>query len=196
MSPAATHSTPVRERVLATASDLFYRQGYHATGINQIIAESGVAKASFYDHFPSKEALLQTYLRYMVEKEIAEMEEVVWALPTPEERFFGPLGVLIPWFTCTDFRGCPFQNILSEAPFDDPVVRELAQSHRENVRGLLAKVSKDLVQARPDLADMDPQEIANLYLIMVEGAIAVAVAYRATWPVEAVEQHLKDWLHL
>jgi len=56
-----TSSSP-RDRILQVASDLFYRQGYHATGINQIIREAAVAKASFYDHFSSKEALAVAYL--------------------------------------------------------------------------------------------------------------------------------------
>ena len=52
-----------RERIIATANELFYRQGYHQTGINQIIEESGVAKATFYSNFKSKEELCVEYLR-------------------------------------------------------------------------------------------------------------------------------------
>ena len=65
MSKAATTrpAGPPEERILAVASELFYRQGYRATGINEVIARSGVAKATFYNHFPSKEDLCLAYLQ-------------------------------------------------------------------------------------------------------------------------------------
>lgn len=197
MSAVATPKpSPVRDRILATAMDLFYRQGYHATGINQIIAESGVAKASFYDHFPSKEALLHEYLREIAEKEFAETEAAVRALPTALERFFGPFGVLIPWFECSDYRGCPFQNILAESPPEDPLVRQLALVHRENIRGLIRDVSEDLFAERPELKDRDMEKLIDLYLVLFEGAIVTSVAYRAPWPVETAKRHLEEWLGL
>jgi AcrR family transcriptional regulator len=72
----ATRS-PVQDRIMAAAADLFYRQGYRATGINQVIAESGVAKASFYDHFPSKDDLLYAYVLDTSRRELADVRSQV-----------------------------------------------------------------------------------------------------------------------
>ena len=62
---------PARERILVTAHELFYRDGLRATGIDRIIAESGVAKLTFYRHFPSKDALIRTFLDYRHERWMA-----------------------------------------------------------------------------------------------------------------------------
>src|SRR5579862_3034028 len=60
--PAAPKASAARERILATAADLFYRRGIHAVGVDAIVAESGVAKMSFYRHFPSKDDLIRAVL--------------------------------------------------------------------------------------------------------------------------------------
>ena len=59
-----TSTLPARERILVTAHELFYRDGLRATGIDRLIAESGVAKLTFYRHFPSKDDLIRTFLDY------------------------------------------------------------------------------------------------------------------------------------
>ena len=194
MKTRATDS-PVRQRILAAAFDLFYGQGYRATGINQVIAESGVAKASFYDHFPSKDDLLHAYLEALAGKEFEEMRGEVAKYATAREKFFAPLRSLVPWFEASDYRGCPFQNILAEARADDARVREIARQHRENTRGLLEELAKGLISEEPELGRLDPDELAATYQLLLEGAIATAVAYRAMWPVEracnALEQLLR-----
>ncbi len=67
MLSMASRTTPsgasaARERLLRTASDLFYREGIHAVGVDRIVAEAGVTRATFYRHFPSKEDLVEAYL--------------------------------------------------------------------------------------------------------------------------------------
>ena len=105
-----------KERIVATTFDLFSRQGYNSTGINQIIAEAEVAKASFYQHFKSKEDLCVEFLNvdfliYMNEKE--------------------------------HFRGCSFLNILSEIPADNVKILEVIQSHKADLRNYFLKLLKD-----------------------------------------------------
>jgi AcrR family transcriptional regulator len=181
---------------MAVASDLFYRQGYRATGINQVIAASGVAKASFYDHFPSKADLLYAYAQEMARREFAELQEAVMALPSARERFFGSFLVLTPWFTASNYRGCPFQNVVAEAPAEDPRVREVAQEHRESLRGFFRARAQDLVNERPQLAGMDLDALTDTYLLLFEGAIATSVAYRSAWPVAAAVRALEGILEL
>jgi len=186
----ATSSSPVRQRILETASDLFYRQGYQATGINQIIADSAVAKASFYDHFPSKVDLLVAYAEATAAREMREMREEVMALPTARERFFAPLRLLPPWLESCDYRGCPFQLLLSEAPPDEPRIRAIARRHHEEVRLLFRHIAWDLIRGDPGLAHHDPEVLADTYLVLFDGAIALAVAYRDDWPIKHAERDL------
>ncbi|MBX3177093.1 MAG: TetR/AcrR family transcriptional regulator [Candidatus Hydrogenedentes bacterium] len=186
----------VRERVLATASELFYRQGYRATGINQIIAESGVAKASFYDHFPSKEDLLYAYACATSDFEMNDVRTSVMALPTPRERFFGPLNILTPWFETSDYRGCPFQNLMAEAPPEAVSVREVGRAHREKARHFFRELIRDLLIAEPELGPLDESALADIYVVLFEGAMATAVAYRDPWPVRRAIEALEGLLAL
>lgn len=191
---SSNNKASVRDRILATASNLFYRQGYRATGINQIIAESGVAKASFYDHFPSKEDLLYAYAAKTSDFEIKDVRAEVMALKTPRERFFGPLRILTPWFEATGYRGCPFQILVSEAPPEAVKVREVSQAHREKARNFFKELIGDLMIAEPDLRHLDIETVADIYLVLFEGAMATAVAYRDAWPVARCEQALERLL--
>jgi AcrR family transcriptional regulator len=67
-----------RERIMSVAADLFYKQGYRATGVNEVIEKSGVAKATFYSHFPSKDDLALAYLRQLKDIEIAHVDNTIW----------------------------------------------------------------------------------------------------------------------
>lgn len=187
----------VQERITATACDLFYRQGYRATGINQIIAESGVAKASFYSHFPSKDDLLYVYACKTSEREINEVRNETLNLPTARERFFGPFLILPPWLEASDFRGCPFQLLVAEAPTDGHKVREVARRHRESMRAFIRELTVALSASESGLRDLDCDAIADTYLILFEGAIATSVAYHEVWPVAravaALEQCLEQY---
>jgi len=181
----------VRERILETASDLFYRQGYRATGVNQIIAESGVAKASFYGHFPAKDDLLYAYACKTSDFEINDLRNEVMALKTPRERFFGPFHVLTPWFKSSDYRGCPFQNLMAEAPLEALRVREVSRAHREKARNFFRELIRDLAIAEPALGPVDVDAMADIYVVLFEGAIATAVTYRDPWPVARSVQALE-----
>lgn len=185
---------PVRERIMNTAFDLFYRQGYRATGINQVIGESGVAKASFYDHFPSKDDLLYEYLEAAARKDIEDLQKAAAEARTADERFFAPLLLLKPWFEESGYRGCPFQNIVAEAPPSDPRVREIVRRHNENLRAFLRKLAEELLQRRPNINKINAEDLANTYLLLFQGTIATAVAYRHPMPVDAAIKALELYL--
>jgi AcrR family transcriptional regulator len=99
---------PARERILRTASVLFYRQGINRTGIDQIIAESGVAKASFYHSFRSKELLIVEYLT----TEAAAATEFL----SGKAEVMAPFDFLETTILRGEFMGCPFANALAELP--------------------------------------------------------------------------------
>ncbi len=192
----ATQSSSVRDRILKTAFDLFYRQGYRATGINQIIAESGVAKASFYDHFPSKDHLLAEYARETARREYEDMVNYVGTVRDPRKRLFAPLHSLLPWFEQTHFRGCPFQNLIAEVPVDVPAVQEVSKQHRENLRKLLQDLVEEVRRVEPSLAQLDVKDVVATYMLLLDGAIAVAVAYHDEWPVKQAMKSLRRYIGL
>ncbi len=184
----------VRARVLRAACDLFYRQGYHATGINQIIEESGVAKASFYSHFPSKDELLLAYARETARLEVAELKKSIAALPTPAERFYGPLRVLIPWLKSTGFRGCPFQNLAAELSPTLKDVRKVSTGYRQEARRLMLELARDYLPNRKGKEKTDYESIATTYQLLFEGAIATAVALQSSKPIKDAETALRQFV--
>lgn len=189
-----TTTGSVKERILQTAYDLFYRQGYRTTGINQIIAESGVAKASFYAYFPSKDDLLLAYAQAQSKREFDDLHAAVSSWTDPRDRFYAAFKVLVPWLKDTHFRGCPFQNLVTEVPPEAEAVRQVAELHRENLLRLFKDVTSYLIQQDASYHRLNPDEIANTYLLLFEGAIATAVAYRATWPVDKAIASMRHYV--
>jgi AcrR family transcriptional regulator len=182
------HAGP-RERLLAAASRLFYEQGYRATGINQIIEEADVAKASFYQHFSSKEALCEAYLSESHRHWNALLEEHLRRYDDPRERVLGLFDFLAIWKEDAGYRGCAFLNIVAEVPDLDSPLRDLALRHYDVFRATV----RHLVGAYADacLPSASPEERATLsesLALLFEGAIVSAQTYRSTWPVEAARE--------
>jgi AcrR family transcriptional regulator len=162
---AAGGQKPARERILATASALFYGVGIRAAGIDRIIAEAGVAKATFYHHFPTKDALVCAYLREQDEFERRALAQGMSAHADPArllEVVFETLGEVL----CgAYFRGCPFINAAVEYPDAASPVRKVVAEHREWFFGVL----RDLLSAAGHPA---PGSGAQM-LVMLRDGVAV-----------------------
>ena len=119
-----------RERILLTAHDLFYREGIRATGIDRVIAESGVTKVTFYRHFPSKNFLIREFLEYRHRRWMA------WFIDSLQ-RHGGGIKALSPalaeWFNDPSFRGCAFINSVGELGSTMPEVIEISRRHKEEM---------------------------------------------------------------
>src|SRR3990167_5152781 len=105
-----------RMRILKTASDLFYRQGYRSTGTNEIIKKAEVAKASFFYHFPTKEVLALAYLKDLHAQEAENLLDFVNKRKKPYDRFLAVIRWIEPWIKSNELRGCGFLNMVSEVP--------------------------------------------------------------------------------
>ena len=119
-----------RERILGTASVLFYTVGIRAVGIDRIIAEAGVAKATFYHHFPTKDALVCAYLTDVHERQAAAFDALTASVDPADAVLvmFDALGE----FTCgPGFRGCAFVNATVEYPDPSSPVRRVVAEHRQ-----------------------------------------------------------------
>ncbi len=170
-------------RILDTASDLFYRNGYRATGINEIIEKSKVAKATFYAHFPSKEALALAYVRAMNENDLRATEAGLEKFPGPYEKLLGLLEYSIDWSKQRDYRGCAYLNIASELPDPSNPVRLESQNRYRNLRTLIGRLTREL-KARRGAAwkDRDLEPLADSYMLLLAGALALSPLYRDPKP--------------
>jgi len=157
-----------RDRILDTAKRLFYRDGLRATGIDRIVAESGVAKMSLYRHFPSKYDLIAAFLDWRHDHWTAWFTAAVDTRIARGERLAAVADVLGEWFAQEDFRGCAFINAVAETgATDDPRHREQAVRHKRDLERYLADLATRLGLAAPD-------QVAEEVLLCVEGMIVRA----------------------
>ncbi len=165
-----------RDRLIDTALELFNRDGYRATGIDKILAESGVAKMTLYNHFGSQDELIlaalerrdarwRDWFRHAVERR-AE---------TPHGRLLAVFDAIEEWFAQPDFQGCMFMRAASEYGDRDDPIHAVAAEHQ---RLLLAEL-RDLAAAA---GAKRPAKLAREILLLVMGAI---VATQVNGPVDA-----------
>ena len=169
MPKPKTARKSVHDRILNTASSLFYQQGIRNVGIDKIIAESGVAKMSLYNHFKSKDALIEAWLRQ------EDQQWCEWLKSAIEERTHNPSKQLLAifdalreWFEGPDFRGCAFINASIELANPDHPGHRVALEHQQSIYRYILS----LAQAADVLS---PEQLARQLLLLVQGAIVVAM---------------------
>src|SRR5579863_5167398 len=111
---AATRPS-ARERLLAAADELFYENGINLVGIDRLIEHAGVAKASLYDSFGSKEELIRCYLQARSERRQARIRERMAQFQAPRDKILSVFDLLGEAIAQPDYRGCPFQRAGAEA---------------------------------------------------------------------------------
>jgi AcrR family transcriptional regulator len=158
-------ASPARRRLLDTATRLFYEGGIHAVGIDRIIAEAGVAKATFYNHFRSKDELVVAY----VQEQDRLGRAAVAALPKqpPREMIEAILGRISEAAIAGGFRGCPFLNAAAEYPDPASPVRQAVDARRAWYHDSL----RDLLAAAGDPA---PSVTASLLVALSDGLLESA----------------------
>ena len=172
MARTQSSRSSARDRILNAASELFYREGVQNVGIDRIIAESGVAKMSLYNHFKSKDALIAAWLQERDETWRTWFQTTVERLATePCDRILAVFDALHEWFDQPDFRGCAFINSTVELADPNHPGYQVCLEHQRAIQDYLY----DLVEAA-NLAK--PETLTLLLLILVEGAIVVAMMQR------------------
>ncbi|MFJ3404227.1 TetR/AcrR family transcriptional regulator [Promicromonospora sp. NPDC090134] len=139
----AEGGSEARERLLRTASELFYAEGIHVVGVDRIVAAAGVTRATFYRHFPGKEDLVEAYLGVEDANLRAALDGARAATDDPVEL----VGLLVEGIAEDvarhHTRGCPFINAAAEYPDADSGVRRAVDTHRAWFRGALEQVLTD-----------------------------------------------------
>ncbi|MCV7100473.1 TetR/AcrR family transcriptional regulator [Mycobacterium palustre] len=165
----ATSAVSARERILTAAYELFSRRGIRSVGTDEVIARAGVAKATLYRHFATKDALVLAVLRRREEVWTHNLIEEQSRLrgDTPEEQLLAIFDVLHDWFQQRDgYEGCSFINVLLEMGADHPV-GEACIAHIDHVR--------DIVRRRAVAAGLtDVEDLASSWHILMKGAIILA----------------------
>lgn len=188
METTAAKTTP-RKRILETAAELFFHQGYRATGINEVIAKSGVAKATFYNHFPTKEDLCLAYLQDRNTSEYDSISAFVNDQSTPRARFLAVIESIEPWLEANSIRGCAFLNMVAEVPDPGNRLRRMGNLHYDMVHDLVRNLAQDLIDSdSASYGSLNADDLADDYMVILVGAIAMAEVYNSLQPVQQAIQ--------
>ena len=157
-----------RDHLVEVATELFNRCGYHAVGVDQVIAEAGLAKTTLYRHFKSKEDLIVAVLRRLDQQYRDNMRQYVDnQTRDPRQKLLATFDFLETWFKSGSFYGCPFISAAGEHGEKHNAVFQEALLHKRLVVAYLEELAR--------AAELkNPQQIAEAINLLHEGAISVA----------------------
>jgi AcrR family transcriptional regulator len=157
---------PARERLLAAADELFYEEGVNLVGIDRVIERAGVAKASLYDCFGSKEELIRSYLQQRHEIRQLRLRERLAGCATPRERILAVFDSMADAAARPDFRGCAFARASAEARPGSSVKAMCDESRAWNL-ALFADLAGQAGAA-------DPDRVGQQLRLLYDGALLSA----------------------
>jgi len=160
-----------RERLLAAANELFYEEGVHTVGIDRVIERAGVAKASLYSTFGSKEELVVAYLALRAEARQKRISERIARYEEPGARIIAVFELLSEIVKEPTFRGCAFANACAEGPRVESKVIETSLNSRAWTRQLFVELARDL-------GAVHPQQLGRQFGLLYDGVVVGAAVDR------------------
>ncbi|GGO13978.1 TetR/AcrR family transcriptional regulator [Micromonospora parathelypteridis] len=172
MTPTAPGARPseARHRLLTTATRIFYSEGIHSVGVDRIIAEAKVTRATFYRHFPSKDDLILAYLREVHQMERGTIDAAIATDSSPAGSLLAIAGSIAQNIQSPGFRGCAFLNAAAEYPDTEHPVRQEIIAHRQ---WFLDTLSMLMAQVHQETAD----PAARHFVMLRDGAMAAGCLF-------------------
>lgn len=162
-----TKSTDTQQKILATAEQLIYQNGIHATGMDLLVKTSGVARKSIYRYFATKDAVTAAALNARDERWMNWFRTECDKAGSPQARILNMFTVLKGWFESEGFRGCAFINTAGEVGDPQDPVRQIAKLHKQKLHDYTLELTHQLNAEQP-------AALARQLLILIEGAITTA----------------------
>jgi AcrR family transcriptional regulator len=187
VNPTTPERPSPRERLLQAADHLFYAEGVYSVGVDRILKESDVARASLYSTYGSKDQLLRAYLHnrsHGWQAAVAEALPTRW--DTARERIVGIFEMLTEWFEAPGYHGCPFINASAEAA-SNLAIQDVRDDHRAWVRALFTGLARD-AGAR------DPEALSAQLVLLYDGSMAGAQLDRSAEPGRAAQSAARTLL--
>lgn len=173
----------VQQRILETASGLFYSQGFNNTGINQIIADANIAIGSLYKHYKSKNDLLYHYLEMQQAAFFSNLELYLKDTKDPKAKLLKVIDYRIALQEDSNFSGCHFIKINAELGRTNERVTELAARHKEKQRAYLFKIIEQIGKGPHQTA-----HLTNTVFLLLEGAVVCAALQGNTKDLQALKE--------
>lgn len=182
----------LRQHIIKVASELFYLNGYNATGINEIIAKAGIAKATLYSHFSSKDELCVAHLKFRNAIFMEELESHINARPDSIAQLLGIFDYLRERYFREDFNGCWNINCFAEINSQKNVsIKEEIQRQKLS---LIAFLSKLISHHLPHNSIAETDKLSSSIYLFYESAICESNLHKNDWPIYTAKQITKNLL--
>jgi len=179
----------VREKILDVAARLFYEQGYNLTGINQVIEEAAIAKASLYHHFASKTDLLIAYLEDFNIKWFAGLDNFLKSYTDPKQKLLAFFDYRIARQVERNYGGCAFVKINAEIE-TEPRVQALVEENKNKARAYIHKLVVQANQAKV----LSNDALTDTIFLLMEGGMNSAAIFKNTADLESAKKIVKKLL--
>lgn len=170
-----------KDLIVQTASELFYNKGYNLTGINEIIATAGIAKATLYSHFKSKEDLCIAYLEEKDRVLLDDLKKFCLQQPPGNKRLLAVLEFLLPFFESETFNGCWCIRTIAEIPRDNEKIRHTIRTNKKQLQNFIHSLVADNC---PHLSKTRQDQLARRIYLLYESSVAESHLQENSWPIE------------
>jgi len=165
-APRAAPRVSARERLLAAADELFYEHGINTVGIDRVIERAGVAKASLYDVFGSKDELVRAYLHQRSAARQARITERLWKYEDPEEKILSVFDLLGEIASQPSYKGCAFARASADAG-SSAGVKSVCEESRAFILGKFTELAREI-------GSDDPELLGRQLVLLYDGAATAA----------------------
>lgn len=181
----------VQDRIIRVASDLFYRQGFNSTGINQIIAEADIAIGSLYNHFSSKNDLLQAYLIKQEVEWFRGFEEYSVKISEPRQKLFSLVDYRKKLQKSSKFAGCHFIKIIDEVGDSSPVISDFVKKHKSKQKEMIRSLVREYDENKNNT---DTDLVTEHIFLLIEGAVITSTINKNTDPFDHIQKMIEAQL--
>ncbi len=178
----------VRQNIIETASRLFYDQGYNLTGINEIISEASIAKATLYSHFKSKEDICLAYLKHKNDQLVADVTVFIEQASKEKPKLLVLFDFIKVFFKSKGFNGCWCLNTISEIPKENEKIRSEIQRQKKEFMELIEDIAKQDYKKMPS---KEMKLLAKKIYLLYETAVAESHLHQSSWPIGTAKEIVK-----
>jgi len=172
--------TNIKEHIVTIASNLFYTNGYNATGINEIISKSEIAKATLYHHFKSKEDICVAYLENRHMYFMKELKDYIKEKNEGRQKLIAIFDFLRDLYRKGDFHGCWGIKTLGELPPENEKIVSVIQRQKKELLLFLGEIVGDTIA---NISRAETEKISGGLYLLYEGAITESHLHRNDWPI-------------
>ncbi len=170
----------VHKKIVETASQLFYKNGYNSTGVNEIIATAEIAKATLYNHFKAKEDICVAYIEHKNSVFLVELEKYCKSKPQGREQVSAIFDFLLEFYNTDEFNGCWCIKTMAEIPIHDEKIRNEIQRQKNLFIQFIIELVKDNLDYD---SEKEVKSRARYIYLAYESAVSESHLHQSDWPI-------------